>query len=113
MQEVDLVLIKSTSRFACNTVAPASSIRKLKEKGVGVNFEKEYIQNGRNPLFSRISAVFLCLFVAYLSLKSTSRYKKMIDNIGIYTVILFAVAFLLNAATSTLRGGQTDAKTMS
>lgn len=49
MQEVDLVLIKSTSRFVCNTVAPSLSIRKLKDKDVGVNFEKEYIQNGRNP----------------------------------------------------------------
>ena len=39
--------------------------------------------------------------------------KKAVDNIGFYTIILFAIAFLLNAATSTLRGGQTDAKTIS
>ena len=30
-----------------------------------------------------------------------------------YKVIRFAIAFLLKAAISTLRGGQTDAKTMS
>lgn len=36
-------------------------------------FEQEYIQNGGNPCKIRISAVFLCPFVAYLSLKSTNR----------------------------------------
>lgn len=40
---------------------------------VPVDFEKEYIQNGGNPCKIRISAVFLCPFVAYLSLKSTNR----------------------------------------
>lgn len=37
---IDLVLTKSISRFARNTV---TTIRKLKEKGVGVYFEKEKI----------------------------------------------------------------------
>lgn len=41
---------------------------------VCVFFEKEYIQNGGNPCKIRISAVFLCPFVAYLSLKSANRY---------------------------------------
>lgn len=36
--------------------------------------EKEYIQNGESPCKIRISAVFLYPFVAYLSLKSASRY---------------------------------------
>lgn len=40
---VDLILTKSISRFARNTVDSVSVIRKLKEKGVGVYFEKENI----------------------------------------------------------------------
>ena len=40
---IDLVLTKSISRFARNTVDTVTIIRKLKEKGVGVYFEKENI----------------------------------------------------------------------
>ena len=40
---VDLILTKSVSRFARNTVDALSTIRKLKEKGVEVFFEKENI----------------------------------------------------------------------
>lgn len=40
---IDLVLTKSISCFARNTVDSVSTIRILKEKGVGVYFEKENI----------------------------------------------------------------------
>ncbi len=40
---VDLVLTKSISRFARNTVDTVTAIRKMKEKGVAVYFEKENI----------------------------------------------------------------------
>lgn len=40
---VDLVLTKSISRFARNTVDSVSTIRKLKERGIAVYFEKENI----------------------------------------------------------------------
>ena len=40
---IDLALTKSISRFARNTVDTVTTIRKLKEKGVGVYFEKENI----------------------------------------------------------------------
>ena len=40
---IDLVLTKSIARFAINTVDTVTTIRKLKEKGVGVYFEKENI----------------------------------------------------------------------
>ena len=40
---IDLVLTKSISRFARNTVDTVTTIRKLKEKGVAVFFEKENI----------------------------------------------------------------------
>lgn len=41
--EIDLIVTKSVSRFARNTVDSLTTIRKLKEKGVEVFFEKENI----------------------------------------------------------------------
>ena len=41
--KLDLIVTKSVSRFARNTVDSLSTIRKLKEKGVEVFFEKDYI----------------------------------------------------------------------
>jgi DNA invertase Pin-like site-specific DNA recombinase len=41
--KLDLIVTKSVSRFARNTVDSLSTIRKLKEKGVEVYFEKENI----------------------------------------------------------------------
>ena len=40
---IDLILTKSVSRFARNTVDTLTTVRKLKEKGVEVYFEKENI----------------------------------------------------------------------
>lgn len=40
---IDLILTKSISRFARNTVDTVTTIRKLKDSGVGVYFEKENI----------------------------------------------------------------------
>ena len=42
--KIDLIVTKSVSRFARNTVDSLTTIRKLKEKGVEVYFEKEYIE---------------------------------------------------------------------
>ena len=41
--EIDLILTKSVSRFARNTVDSLTTVRKLKEKNVEVYFEKENI----------------------------------------------------------------------
>lgn len=41
--KIDLILTKSVSRFARNTVDTLTTVRKLKEKGVEVFFEKENI----------------------------------------------------------------------
>ena len=47
--KIDLIITKSVSRFARNMVDSLTTIRKLKEHGTEVYFEKEYIQNGENP----------------------------------------------------------------
>lgn len=41
--KIDLIVMKSVSRFARNTVDSLTTVRKLKEKGVEVYFEKENI----------------------------------------------------------------------
>lgn len=40
---IDTIVIKSISRFARNTIDSLTTVRKLKEKGVEVYFEKENI----------------------------------------------------------------------
>ena len=44
--EIDLIITKSISRFARNTVDTLTTVRKLKEKGIDIFFEKENIKNG-------------------------------------------------------------------
>ena len=41
--KIDLIVTKSVSRFARNTVDSLSTVRKLKERGVEVYFQKENI----------------------------------------------------------------------
>ena len=50
--KIDLIVTKSVSRFARNTVDSLVTIRKLKEKGVEVYFEKEniYSMDGKGEL---------------------------------------------------------------
>ena len=43
--DIDLIVTKSVSRFARNTVDSLTTVRKLKDKGVEVYFEKENIFN--------------------------------------------------------------------
>ena len=46
--KIDLIITKSVSRFARNTVDTLTTVRRLKERGIGVFFEKEYIAT---PIF--------------------------------------------------------------
>ena len=54
--KIDLIVTKSVSRFARNTVDSLTTIRRLKEKGVGVTFEKENIDtlDSKGELFITI-----------------------------------------------------------
>ena len=56
--KIDLILTKSISRFARNTVDTLTTIRKLKDKGVEVYFEKENIWtlDSKGELFITIMA---------------------------------------------------------
>ena len=61
---MDRIVTKSVSRFARNTVDTLTKIRKLKDKGVGVFFEKEYIETA----LYLISTPNTGLFFAYRSI---------------------------------------------
>ena len=54
--KIDLIVTKSVSRFARNTVDSLSTVRKLKEKGVEVYFQKEniYTFDGKGELLITI-----------------------------------------------------------
>lgn len=54
--KIDLIVTKSVSRFARNTVDSLSTVRKLKEKGVEIFFEKEniYTFDGKGELLITI-----------------------------------------------------------
>ena len=54
--KIDLIVTKSVSRFARNTVVSLTTVRKLKEKGVEVYFEKEniYTLDSKGELFITI-----------------------------------------------------------
>lgn len=49
--KIDLIVTKSVSRFARNTVDSLTTVRKLKDKGIEIYFEKENISRcqGRTP----------------------------------------------------------------
>lgn len=47
--KIDLIVTKSVSRFARNTVDSLTTVRKLKEKGVEVYFEKEDTLTAKVP----------------------------------------------------------------
>lgn len=43
--KIDMIITKSISRFARNTLDCLNYVRELKDLGIGIIFEKEYIQN--------------------------------------------------------------------
>lgn len=47
--KINLIITKSVSRFARNTVDSLTTVRKLKEKGVGVYFEKKNTLTAKVP----------------------------------------------------------------
>lgn len=70
-KKIDLVLCKSTSRFARNTVDCLDHIRMLKSLGIGVIFEKENI----NTLTAQ-SEFILALYSSFAQAESESISKK-------------------------------------
>jgi DNA invertase Pin-like site-specific DNA recombinase len=55
--KIDLIITKSVSRFARNTVDSLVTIRKLKEKGVECFFEKKDFDTAESPILRDFSAL--------------------------------------------------------
>ena len=47
--KIDLIVTKSVSRFARNTVDSLTTVRKLKEKGIEVYFQKKDTLTAKAP----------------------------------------------------------------
>lgn len=56
-KKIDLILTKSISRFARNTVDCLKYIRALRELGIGVCFEKDYIKTRPYSIYGRVSFI--------------------------------------------------------
>ena len=63
--KIDLILTKSVSRFARNTVDSLTAVRDLKAAGVEVYFEKDYIKNRPYTTYGRLSSNII-LYIALL-----------------------------------------------
>lgn len=58
--KIDIILTKSLSRFARNTVDTLNVVRRLKELGIEVRFEKENMRTVKNSHKSRGLGRFYC-----------------------------------------------------
>lgn len=70
--KIDMILVKSISRFSRNTVDMLESVRRLKEIGVGVFFEKEKLDTR-----SLTSELLLTVFAAFAQEESYSISENM------------------------------------
>lgn len=62
--KIDLIVTKSVSRFARNTVDSLTTVRKLKDEGIEIYFKKEYIETALYLIFIPNTG----LFFAYCSI---------------------------------------------
>lgn len=69
---IDMILTKSISRFARNTVDCLNTVRKLKAEGIGVIFEKENINT-----LTQTSEFMITLFSAFSQAESESLSKNV------------------------------------
>jgi len=69
---IDMILTKSISRFARNTVDCLNTVRKLKADGIGVIFEKENINT-----LTQTSEFMITLFSAFSQAESESLSKNV------------------------------------
>lgn len=78
---IDMIITKSISRFARNTLDTLSYIRQLKDKGVAVFFEKENI----NTL--TMNGELLLVILSSLAQQESESITKIQKNIIMYKVI--------------------------
>lgn len=70
--KTDIILTKSIQRFARNTVDLLRTVRHLKELGIEVWFEKDYIKNRPYTIYGRFSSniiLYIVFFCGVLMLR--------------------------------------------
>lgn len=75
---IDIILTKSISRFARNTVDLLNTVRHLKEKGVSVRFEKENIDSMDSS--GEVLLTLLASFAQEEALSISANYQWAIDK---------------------------------
>lgn len=55
--KIDLIVTKSVSRFARNTVDSLTTVRQLKEKGIEIYFEKKDLDTAESPILRDFPAL--------------------------------------------------------
>lgn len=55
--KIDLIVTKSVSRFARNTVDSLTTVRKLKDEGIEIYFEKKDFDTAKSPILRDFSAL--------------------------------------------------------
>ena len=60
--KIDLIVTKSVSRFARNTVDSLTTVRNLKEKGVEIYFEKKDFDTAESPQLRDFPALYRSLW---------------------------------------------------
>ena len=55
--KIDLIVTKSVSRFARNTVDSLTTVRKLKDKGIEIYFEEKDSDTAKSPILRDFSAL--------------------------------------------------------
>lgn len=60
--KIDLIVTKSVSRFARNTVDSLTTVRKLKDKGIEIYFEKKDFDTAESPILRDFSALYRSLW---------------------------------------------------
>lgn len=55
--KIDLIVTKSVSRFARNTVDSLTTVRKLKDEGIEIYFEKKDFDTAESPILRDFSAL--------------------------------------------------------
>ena len=65
--KIDLIVTKSVSRFARNTVDSLTTIRQLKESGIECYFEKEYIETALYLILTPNTGLFFAYCSIYCS----------------------------------------------
>ena len=72
--KIDIILVKSISRFARNTLITISTIRRLQELGVAIIFEKENIDTSKP--YSEMLLTLLSAFAQEESRNTSERVKR-------------------------------------